>query len=149
MLRVALANPDTALDGARFTTTLERLFALMRRLSPAQELSLTAASTLRTLDQHGPHRLTDLAAKEGVTQPAMTQLVSRLERDGLAERSTDATDGRVVRVRITAKGRALLSRRREVRAERLADLLAALPADDEARIAAALPALERLTELMR
>jgi DNA-binding MarR family transcriptional regulator len=137
---------QTDLDRARFAAALERLFGLLRRSSPPQDLSLTAASTLRTLDVRGPHRLTDLAAKEGVTQPAMTQLVSRLERDALAERTVDETDGRVVLVRITDAGRKVLARRRAARARRVADLLAALPAEDEALIAAALPALERLAE---
>ncbi|MBO0816571.1 MAG: MarR family transcriptional regulator, partial [Actinobacteria bacterium] len=38
-------------------------------------MSLTAAATLATLDRSSPRRLTALAAHEGVTQPAMTQLV--------------------------------------------------------------------------
>ncbi len=81
---------------------------LLRRDSQPSGLSLTAASTLRNLELNGPRRLTDLAADESVTQPAMTQLVSRLERDGLAERTTDPTDGRVVLVRVTPAGTALL-----------------------------------------
>ncbi|MEV0128908.1 MarR family transcriptional regulator [Dactylosporangium sp. NPDC050688] len=134
----------TALDPARLTTAVERLFSVLRHGNPPNDISLTAASTLRRLEREGPRRLTDLAAAEGVTQPAMTQLAQRLERDGLAERTTDATDGRVVLVRVTQAGRDLLARRRTVRAEHLAALLRDLSAEDEALIAAALPALERL-----
>ena len=134
----------TALDPARLTTAVERLFSVLRHGNPPNDISLTAASTLRRLEREGPHRLTELAAAEGVTQPAMTQLAQRLERDGLAERTTDATDGRVVLVRVTQAGRDLLARRRTVRAEHLAALLRDLSAEDEALIAAALPALERL-----
>lgn len=134
----------TALDPARLTAAVERLFSLLRHGNPPNDISLTAASTLRRLEREGPRRLTELAAAEGVTQPAMTQLAQRLERDGLAERTTDATDGRVVLVRVTQAGRDLLARRRAVRAEHLAALLRHLSADDEALIAAALPALERL-----
>jgi DNA-binding MarR family transcriptional regulator len=46
-------------------------------------LSLTATATLATLDRSGPSRLTWLAVREGVTQPAMTQLITRLEDAGL------------------------------------------------------------------
>jgi DNA-binding MarR family transcriptional regulator len=128
--------------------TFERLFALLRRLNPHQELSLTAGSTLRTLEQCGPHRLSELAAAEGVTQPAMTQLVSRLKRDGLVERCTDPGDGRVVVVRIGEAGRDLLHRRRASRARKLLDLMDELSPADQAAIAAALPALDRLADLL-
>ncbi|MBX6358009.1 MAG: MarR family transcriptional regulator, partial [Micromonosporaceae bacterium] len=62
------------------TAALEQLVRLLlRRLSPPSGLSLAAAATLATLERSGPQRLTELAAREGVTQPAMTQLVSRLQ----------------------------------------------------------------------
>jgi len=83
-----------------------------------------------------------------VTQPAMTQLVSRLERGGLAQRRADPQDGRVVLVEITDRGREVMQRRREARTQRLNDLLATLTDDERAAIAAALPALHRLTELV-
>jgi DNA-binding MarR family transcriptional regulator len=126
---------------------LERLIQLLRVLSPAGEISLTTASTLNRLATGGPRRLSDLAACEGVTQPAMTQLVSRLERQGLAERRDYADDRRVVMVHITQTGRELIERRRVHRATALAALLDELPAEDEQLIGAALPALRRLTDL--
>jgi DNA-binding MarR family transcriptional regulator len=103
--------------------TLEGLLAVLRRLGPA-DLSLTAASTLRRLALSGPHRICDLAVREGVTQPAMTQPVSRLERDGLARRYADPADGRGVEVRATPAGRELLRHRRDTRAAELGRLLA-------------------------
>src|SRR3954471_23106418 len=118
------------LDPARLTVAVERVFSVLRQGNPPNDISLTAASTLRRLEREGPRRLTELAAAEGVTQPAMTQLAQRLERDGLAERTTDATDGRVVLVRVTQAGRDLLAHRRAVRAEHLAALLRQLSADD-------------------
>ena len=133
-------------DQAQLVETFERLFALMRRLNPPQDVSLTAASTLRTLERDGPHRLSELAAREGVTQPAMTQVVSRLERDALAERDTDPADGRVVLVAITAAGRDLLRHRRDTRAAKLAALMDALTPEDRATIMAARPALDRLSD---
>lgn len=132
------------LDSARLQGAVDRLFGVLRKQLAPQELSLTAASTLRNLELNGPRRLTELSTVEGVTQPAMTQLVSRLERERLAERATDPTDGRVVLVRITPAGRELLARRRETRARHLAELLSTLSTEDQRRLAAALPALERL-----
>jgi DNA-binding MarR family transcriptional regulator len=137
----------TLTDRDRLAASFEGLFATLRRLNPSQEISLTAASTLRTLERDGPHRISDLAVREGVSQPAMTQLVARLERAGQVERTTDPADGRAVLVRVTTAGRALLRRRREQRADRLYELVEALPAADRAAILAALPALDRLAGL--
>src|SRR5580658_10777728 len=103
--------PDETL-AAGVAAALERLIGLFRSLSPASGLSLTTAATLATLERSGPCRLTSLAVREGVTQPAMTQLIARLEESGLADRAADPSDGRVVQVRITDAGRALLARRR-------------------------------------
>jgi DNA-binding MarR family transcriptional regulator len=127
---------------------LERLLALIRWLSPPG-LSLTTAATLATLERSGPCRLTALAAREGVTQPAMTQLVGRLEESGLAVRGADPADGRVVHVQITDAGRELLARRRAARAERLSGLLARLSQADQDALAAALPAIEALASAER
>src|ERR687887_751988 len=88
------AGPDgMPIDRLELAAGLERLVSFVRRLSPSRELSLTTASTLATLSASGPTRLTELAAQEGVTQPAMTQLISRLERQGLAMRRGGAAGG--------------------------------------------------------
>jgi DNA-binding MarR family transcriptional regulator len=142
------ALADRAL-AAGVAAGLERLIGLFRWLSPPSGLGLTAAATLATLDRGGPRRLTALAAREGVTQPAMTQTVARLQDAGLAERVADPADGRVVQVRITAEGQAMLAGRRAVRAERVAVLLARLSPDEQAALAAALPAMDALANAQR
>jgi DNA-binding MarR family transcriptional regulator len=128
---------------------IERLLGLFRSLSPPSGLSLTAAATLATLERSGPSRLTSLAAKEGVTQPAMTQLIARLQESGLVSRTADPADGRVVQVRLTDEGRAILARRRAVRAERLAEILARLSPEAQAALGAALPAMDALANAQR
>jgi DNA-binding MarR family transcriptional regulator len=128
---------------------LERLIGLFRSLSPPDGLSLTAAATLATLERSGPRRLTALAAQEGVTQPAMTQLIARLQDSGLVGRDADPDDGRVVQVRLSEAGREMLARRRAVRAERLAVILARISRQDRAALAAALPAIDALTSAQR
>jgi DNA-binding MarR family transcriptional regulator len=135
------AGPGLA---AGVAAALERLMGLFRSLSPPDGLSLTAAAALATLARSGPSRLTALAASEGVTQPAMTQLVDRLQRMGLLDRVPDPADGRVVQVRITEDGLALLVRRRAVRAERIASLLERLSPAERALLAGALPAMDAL-----
>jgi DNA-binding MarR family transcriptional regulator len=126
-------------------SVLERVVALLRSLNTAYALSRTASATLASLERNGPSRLTALATREGVTQPAMTQLISRLQDSGLVRREPDPTDGRVVLVSITDQGRRIMAERRDERAGRLAALLSEISPEHRAALATAIPALEALT----
>jgi DNA-binding MarR family transcriptional regulator len=128
----------------------EALYSLaagvIRRRS--RTLSLTALSTLATLDYTGPRRLTDLAVTEEVTQPSMTSLVTQLEQLGLAERRRDRADARVVLVAITRTGRQHLRERRQAGAQALTELIDKLDEQDAAELHVALPALLRLADIV-
>jgi DNA-binding MarR family transcriptional regulator len=133
----------------RLAGDLEQVLGLFRSLVQPSALSMTAGATLSTLERNGPCRLTALAAREGVTQPAMTQLVSRLQDAGLVSREADPADGRVVQVSITDAGKTMLARRRARRADGLAGVLARLSAEHRAALANALPALDQLAAVRR
>ena len=119
-----------------------------RFLSDRADLGASAAFVLNRLCREGPVRLTALAAKEGISQPSMTQLVQRLERQGLVTRLADPGDGRAALIGITGHGQTLLDDRKRIRRERLAQLLATLTPDEEStlRLSArvAFPVLRRL-----
>jgi DNA-binding MarR family transcriptional regulator len=144
-----VSMPGTAppIDCAEFSAVLERLLSNWRRLAVPGELSPTAAFTLARLSRDGASRLTDLANSEHVTQPAMTQLVSRLEAQGLAERFREPGDARVVNVRVTGAGEALVASRRAARAAQATELLGTLAPGQQAALAMALPALAALAEV--
>ena len=119
-----------------------------RHLTARAALSLTAVLALGRLDEEGPVRLTAMATAAGISQPSMTELVQRLERQGLAIRLADPEDGRAALVDITHTGRALLDDRRRDRRDRLAELLTTLSSEDEATLTlavhVALPIIQRL-----
>jgi DNA-binding MarR family transcriptional regulator len=92
-------------------------------------------------------RLSELIATEQVTQSAITQLVTRLERDGLVERRPDPNDGRAVLVHITTLGAGIIDSRRSDRIIQIAKLIEGLAPEERSAIASALPALTRLAEL--
>ena len=48
----------------------------------------------------------ELARRARLSKQAMTELVPRLERDGLVERRTDPSDGRASLIFLTARSRA-------------------------------------------
>ena len=109
-----------------------------------RDISLTAASTLSTLAQSGPRRITDLAAVEGVSQPSMTVLVTGLERAGLVARRADSADRRAVRVGLTDEGERYLRARRREGADAFDRLIEKLPPEEVAVLRAAAPALRHL-----
>jgi DNA-binding MarR family transcriptional regulator len=136
-------------DRTVLASRLDDVVVALRQLTlDRSELSLTAAATLGSLRRHGPARLTELAAGEGVSQPSMTALVARLADQGLIERSGDPADRRVVVISLTPAGAELLDRRHAARTRRLTGPLGALPDDDVQRIADALPALGRLAGVL-
>jgi len=148
-----MENPSAAMTldalAAALAADLERIVGLFRSLSPASGLSMTAAATLASIERLGPQRLTVLAAREGVTQPAMTQLISRLEESGLVRREASPEDGRVVLVVITGEGREVLAQRRLVRTGKLAGIITRLAPEHRAALASALPALDALASVPR
>lgn len=125
---------------------VEELVRYVRRSAVAGGLSTAASSTLARLGREGPLRLTELARSEGVSQPSMTQLVTRLERDGLVRRAADRSDGRGVLVEVTDAGRALSRTRRAERATALDGLVAELTGPEQEAVRRALPALARVIQ---
>lgn len=120
--------------------------SLLRKDMAQKGVSLAQARTLGTLDREGPRPLTELAALEQVSQPAMSNLVARMELKGHVRRSADAGDGRVVIVSITGPGRAAKKGLLERRADLLAQHLAELPGNEVAALEAALPVLGHLVQ---
>jgi DNA-binding MarR family transcriptional regulator len=137
------------LDITELASVMEDFTRMSIRLPAVQRLSFTTLSVLHTLAGRGPQRLTALTASEQVTQSAVTQIVTKLERDGLVERRPDPTDGRAVLVHITPRGLAVVDGRRAERIARLTEFGERLTSADRARIAAALPALARLIDQSR
>lgn len=122
---------------------MDRMMALLLR-GVRRELSRTGMSTLATLRDLGPQRITDLAAFERVTQPSMTTLVNRLEEQGYVRRQPDPEDGRAVRVWITETGLELQRRLQKARAAKLIERLGDFSDGEREQLRAAVPLLDRL-----
>jgi len=121
-----------------------------RNLLNRDELSVTAMEVLHTLSVDGPARLTTLSEAIHVSQPAMTQLIQRLERRHLVARVADPEDGRATVVDVTETARELLRRLRHEDNEKLATLLATLSASDQEALRLAMyvagPIIQRLND---
>ncbi|MEU6575252.1 MarR family transcriptional regulator [Streptomyces sp. NPDC046805] len=122
---------------------VEQLVRYVRKSATAGGLSTAASSALGRLGREGPQRLTVLARAEGVSQPNMTQLVTRMERAGLVQRVADSSDGRVVLVEATDSGLEIFRQRHAERAQALQRLIEEMPEPEQHAVKVALPALAR------
>lgn len=136
--------PRSAPDPHDLILAVEQMIRYVRHSARAGGLSTAASSTLARLSREGPRRLTELARAEGVSQPNMTQLVTRLERAGLVRRTADAGDGRVVLVSVTSTGAEVLAARRAERAGALRLLMEDMTGPEREATTTALLALARV-----
>jgi DNA-binding MarR family transcriptional regulator len=88
----------------------------------------------------------ELAEREGVSPPAMTAYVDRLQAAGLVGRRRSERDRRRVELELTEEGLRVLRSVRTRRTAWLAARLRLLEPDELAAVQAALPALRRLIE---
>jgi DNA-binding MarR family transcriptional regulator len=124
--------------------TLLRLF-ISRTTVP---VSRTEASVLQALSSR-PMRITELARQEGVTQPAITLLVNRLETRGLVTREAHPGDGRVVLVTVTPAGREMMAQLRAEYRALLHEEMATLGDEEVETLARAIEVLEALIDRLK
>lgn len=126
---------------------------MIRHLAEHGTLTFTAIMCLGRLYRDGPTRLTALAAAEGTSQPSTSQLVQRLERQGLVVRVRDPQDARASLIALSDAGRTLVANRLRDRGGRLAELLETLSPEDDASLRLAMnvarPIIQRLIETAR
>ena len=114
-----------------------------RRTDPLTGVSPAQLSALSVL-MSGPKTLGDLAAAEQVRPPTMSRLVSEMDRAGVARKTIDRDDARVIRVHATPKGLRALSRGRSMRIEAIELLLRELDPADLATVERAVGTIETL-----
>jgi DNA-binding MarR family transcriptional regulator len=131
----------------RLRPVLLRLARELRKEARAFGITGGQAGLLAVVERHGRIGLGQLAAEEGVSPPAMTKHVDRLEEAGLVQRVAGASgDRRRVEIELTPEGKRLL---RRVRSQRTAWLAERLEQLDPRKLTALDRAIEPLAELLR
>lgn len=115
------------------------------RLPEDSQVSTGHVQIMITLAR-GPHSIGGLAETLGVSRPAVTQLVDRLVRYGLVERSHDPEDRRVVMVDFAAEDRGPA---RRILSARRRPLERAVAGMDEGEARVFLKGLKLLAEELR
>ncbi len=108
-------------------------------------VSRTEVGVLRSLMAR-PRRITELAAEERVTQPAITLLVNRLADRGWLERVPDPTDRRAVLVSLTEAGRETFERLKAEYRALLHEEMAALQDAEIETLASAVAILDKVID---
>lgn len=127
---------------------------LSRRLRPAPAaiaagLTPTQISLLLNVARQGPIRLSELAAAEAINPTQLSRSVAHLVDIGAVARASDQGDRRAAWVKPTAAGRRLADKIRRERTDALNLALADLEPDERRRIDDAVPALERLADILK
>ena len=131
----------------RLRRAVLRLGRDLRRTSAEEGLSPAQSSALATLVRHGPMRVGDLSAAEGLNPTMVSRVLGHLEERDLVGREPHAADRRCTLVRATPAGRRLVRRLRARHASLLIERLGRLPEDQVDAVLAALPALEELAAI--
>ena len=124
---------------------IARLARQLRQQAGAS-LSPTLQSVLASIAVRGPLTLGELAAREQVAPPAVTQLLGKLDDLGLIERVRDTSDRRVTLVSLTAEGRRQFDESRTRRTAWLVERLAYLDRDAVGDLERAVVLLEAMAE---
>jgi DNA-binding MarR family transcriptional regulator len=130
---------------ARLRLAVTRLSRRLRQ-QVAGSVTSSQVSALATVERLGAPTLGELAASEQVQPPSMTKMVVSLEVAGLVSRREDDSDGRIVRVVLTAEGRRALQRSRSLRNAYLVRRLRALSDIERGHLDELVTLLEHLVE---
>ncbi|MER7797013.1 MarR family transcriptional regulator [Microbacterium sp. NPDC096154] len=129
--------PDLSADASEIRAATFRLSRRLRQQRAVKTMSDGQFAVLVVLKLHGPHTLTALAEREGVTAPSMNRTVNCLEDEGYITREPDAGDRRKVNIAITEAGETVVDETVHRRDEWLARVLSELPDADRATLRAA------------
>jgi MarR family transcriptional regulator for hemolysin len=124
-------DPNFAFDVAETAQILRRDFD--RR---AAELGVTRAQwrVLARLSRRDGLRQVELAEALDVEPITLCRMIDRLQESGLVERRPDESDRRAWRIHLTAKAGPIIESLRHVADKFLEDVLAGIPAREQARV---------------
>jgi DNA-binding MarR family transcriptional regulator len=135
---------------ARCHEAAHEVFAAINRNVGEELLSLDLPmgqfKAMATITMHGPQPVGELGRRLGISEPAASLLVGKLEERGLAARTRDEQDRRRTLVTATQAGDELATRLRQGREELTGRWLDALTDDELAGLLLGFKGLRRIVE---
>jgi DNA-binding MarR family transcriptional regulator len=114
---------------------------LLWQKSSDLDLTYAQSQVLFRLAEHPGSHMGDVAKAFGVTLPAVTHIVDRLEEKGLVIRGDHPADRRVYVLDLTSAGKALVEELEAIRLRGMERVLARMSAEDRRRVLTGLEAL--------
>jgi DNA-binding MarR family transcriptional regulator len=125
-----------------FERLMHRLMATHAPELQAIELTMSQTKAMYLLVASGRMRMSELAARLGITSSTATGAVDRLVELGLIERHEDPADRRQVVVSATPTAAATLEHFRELNSRRMREILGRLDPDELATVERAMQVLD-------
>jgi DNA-binding MarR family transcriptional regulator len=140
------ADPDRHRVARALFVSMGLLRRKLRASGSPGELTFAEVAALARLERNGPATSAELARIEQISPQSMGATLAGLEEHGLVTRSADPTDGRRVVMSVTATGKRVVGRRRDVRVEQIAAALDGFTESELQQILAATPLIQRLAD---
>lgn len=119
--------------------------ALRKEMAEASSYSMTEMETLFHIFKTGKTLPTDLATITRISTPSMSQILKKMEADGIIKRIPAEDDKRKVHVSLTTSGKELVENLRDSKDEYLKKLIPEkLSAKEIALLKNAIPVLNKL-----
>lgn len=112
-------------------------------------VSYVSLRVLAAVEREPGLRVGELAKREGITQPSMSQAVKRLVDAGLVNRITNAQDARASDLTVTEAGRDTVQQYRAAASEKIVPVFRSLSEDDIETLEKAVEILFDLTNQLR
>jgi DNA-binding MarR family transcriptional regulator len=117
----------------------------MDTAAPAEaRTNLVRYHILKCLERQGPHHLTEISATLNVKKNTLSELLDRMVRDGLVDRTQTPADRRMTFLGITAAGRAAIREFEKGLMTNIVDFLETLEEDDRRDLVQAIESLIRI-----
>jgi DNA-binding MarR family transcriptional regulator len=137
---------DTMAIADRLRPVLLRVGRELRREAREVGVSPEQVSLLVAIKYHPGAGVRELAERERVSPPALSNRIDRLEQDGLVARTPSADDRRRVGLTLTDEGQRVLRRVRSRRTAWLVQRLGHLSGEELAAVEAAIEPLAQLLD---
>lgn len=118
-------------------TGIGEILAVMQQ----HDISTPRFAVLKFLDAKDGATVSTIANELGLTVGSTSQLIDRLEVDGLVQRVEDETDRRIRRIFLHDRGTYLIAQLKTLRLRQMEELLSKLPQDLMVQLSTALSAV--------
>jgi DNA-binding MarR family transcriptional regulator len=125
------------LSGIVTMTGIGEILAVMQQ----HDISAPRFAVLKFLNTKDGATVTTIAHELGLTIGSTSQLIDRLEVDGLVQRVDDESDRRVRRIYLNDRGTYLINQLKSLRMRQMEELLSNLPHDLVVQLSATLTAV--------